>query len=267
MRPGIDLHCHILPGVDDGPATLGESLRLGRLAAADGTGHVVATPHVSDVDPDTIPERVRELQASFDLDSVPVGLSPGGEVDLASAFDLGEATLAAIAQGPRRRRWILLEAPLRASPPSAVAEAVATLRSRGFGSVIAHPERSPMLMSDGAVALRQLVAAGARVQVSASSLVGAHGDATTKAALALLRWGIPHVIASDAHSAERPPRLREAARAVARAGMSAALIRRLFHDGPWKLAQAGVSSTGAWTPAAVAGPDAEGSPRASANCA
>jgi protein-tyrosine phosphatase len=264
-RPGIDLHFHILPGVDDGPITLDDSLALGRLAAADGTGCVVATPHVSELDPVTVPERVRELQMWFDRERVPITLVPGGEVDLASAAELGDAALATVAQGPPGRRWILLEAPLRSSSPGPVEKAVGVLRARGFGAVIAHPERSSGLMQDGTAALRRLISAGSRAQVSASSLVGAHGDAARRAGLALLRSGLAHAIASDAHSVERPPRLAEAATAMARAGIPPALGRRALQAGPRELIQEGVSNAGECTPCAPARPDSAPRPKAFPN--
>lgn len=264
-RPGIDLHFHILPGVDDGPATVGESLALGRLAAAEGTARIVATPHVSELDPATIPERVRALQACFDRERVPIILMPGGEVDLASAAELGDVALATIAQGPRGHRWILLEAPLGASGPHAVDEAVGVLRARGFGAVIAHPERTLGVMGDRIAALRRLVHAGSRVQVSASSLVGAHGETARRGGLALLRAGVVHAIASDAHSTERPPRLVAAASAVARAGLAPSLVRRVFQTGPWELIQAGVSSAGACTPRVPGRAGAAAAPRTCPN--
>jgi protein-tyrosine phosphatase len=265
VRPAIDLHFHILPGVDDGPATPDESLALGRLATAEGTDCVVATPHVRDLDPATIPERVRDLQACFDREGVQIMLMPGGEVDLASAAELGDAALDAIAQGPQGRRWILLEAPLGPTPPQAVDEAVWVLRARGFGSVIAHPERSPALVGAHADALRKLARAGARVQVSASSIVGAHGDAAREAGLALLRSGLADAIASDAHSSERPPRLVEAAGILAREGLPPPLIQRLFQATPRELIQEGVSNAGACTPCAPPRRESAAAPRASAN--
>jgi len=263
--PGVDLHVHILPGVDDGPATPGESIALGRLLATDGTGWAVATPHVRELDTQSIPERVRELQLLFERERVPVGLIAGGEVDLASAAELSPAALEGVAQGPAGRRWILLEAPLGPTAARAVLESAAMLRSRGFGSVIAHPERSPALMGDRGAALRRLVQAGCRVQVSASSLLGGHGGAARRAAWALLRSGLTHAVASDAHSRARPPRLAEAAKAAAAEGLPPAFLRRVFRDGPLALVQTGVSSTGACTADAAGAADSTALPSASAN--
>jgi protein-tyrosine phosphatase len=263
--PGVDLHVHILPGVDDGPATPDESLALGRMLGADGTHWAVATPHVRELDTQSIRGRVRELQLLFERERVPVTLMPGGEVDLASAAELDPAALESIAQGPPGRRWILLEAPLGATPARATVESAAALRARGFASVIAHPERSPALMGDRAAALRRLVQTGCRVQVSASSLLGGHGGAARRAGWALLRSGLTHAVASDAHSRARPPRLAEAAAAAAAEGLSPALVRHVFSEAPLELVQTGVSSAGACTAGAGGSAPSTAPPSASAN--
>ena len=111
-----ELHFHLLPEVDDGPADLDDAVALARLAVADGTGLVTVTPHVRDLLAlgilGEVPARVREVQAALDAAGVPLELRTGAELahDDVPAFDA--RMLDAIAQGPRDARWVLIEAPL-----------------------------------------------------------------------------------------------------------------------------------------------------------
>src|SRR3954447_6703299 len=116
MRLGIrtDIHFHLLPGVDDGPATLADSVDLARAAARDGTGTVVATPHVrSDflTDVGQLRDRVREVKSALAADGVPVSVVQGAELGHDMVGRLRQDELDAIAQGPPRRRWLLVETP------------------------------------------------------------------------------------------------------------------------------------------------------------
>jgi protein-tyrosine phosphatase len=238
-----ELHFHLLPGVDDGPVDLDGTIELARLAVADGTSLVTVTPHVHELMRagilDEIPARVRDTQAALDEAGVPLEVQVGGEVGHPEVARLDDRRLDAIAHGPPGRRWVLIEAPLLGDAPGFL-EATAELRARGFGTLIGHPERCDELMAmDGAVA-REL-AAGAMLQVNASSLTGFHGPAARTHGLALLRAGWVDVLASDAHGVSRPPRLSEAIDALVAEGFDRAEVEPLVSAGPRALLARGIS--------------------------
>jgi protein-tyrosine phosphatase len=168
-----DVHFHLLPGVDDGPADLGESLALARAAVDDGTTIVVATPHVSLVAVQTLPEQVAALQGELDGAGIPLDVRTGGELNVNDVDECTEAELETLALGPPGRRWQLLETPFRGLGP--LYQAARRLRELDYGILLAHPERCSGLWDDHAVALRHELDHGAWLQVSGASLVGAHG--------------------------------------------------------------------------------------------
>lgn len=207
QRIRSELHFHLLPGVDDGPDDLDEALDLARMAVADGTAAVVCTPHVHHVDVATIPDRVRELQAGLDAALIPLGLRAGGEISPGTF--LTDAELATIAQGPAGRRWVLLEGPIAGATLEEFDATADEIIRRGYGLVIAHPERSPDLVAPNGGLGRRLLH-GAQIQVNASSISGFHGERARSAGLDLVKRGLVTALASDAHGADRPPRLTEA---------------------------------------------------------
>jgi protein-tyrosine phosphatase len=233
----VELHFHLLPGVDDGPRDLAATLDLARAALADGTSTVVVTPHVRDVRVADLPALVHDLSCGLAAAGLPLRVVRGGELAVADLPDVPDLDVFAV--GPAGRRWMLLEATLGVATRDfarAVAEmqqAADDLRACGYGVVLAHPERSEALFADGGGALSRQIEAGAVPQVSAPSLLGAYGDAVRARALGLLR-APGAVIASDAHSVDaRPPSLRAAEawlRAIGRpAGEVEAFIRRRPH--------------------------------------
>ncbi|HYY22375.1 MAG TPA: CpsB/CapC family capsule biosynthesis tyrosine phosphatase, partial [Thermoleophilaceae bacterium] len=136
-----------------------------------------------------------------------------------------------LALGPPGRRWLLVEAPLEPIDPGLRA-AASEVRARGYGLLIAHPERSPTTPSAD---VREQVAMGAPLQINASSLSGAHGPETERAALELARSGLPFIVASDAHSPSRPPLLTQAARALGAAGLDHGTIQAAVDTGAEQL--------------------------------
>jgi protein-tyrosine phosphatase len=216
-----ELHFHLLPGVDDGPATVEESIELARAAATDGTDTIVATPHVHELhitDPAEITERVEELAARLRAQRVPIEVRAGGELADRMVAHLSQGQLEAIAHGPPGRRWLLLEAPFRGMDADyrAAAEEV---RARGFAVLVAHPERA---MKGGAAAQAMLdheLAAGSAVQLTAWSFLGRYGEERKRHAFRILRSAPRVVLASDAHSLDRPPSLRPALHVLRAAGV------------------------------------------------
>lgn len=241
---GVELHFHALPGLDDGPATIEESLHLLRMAAAEGTGTIVATPHVrSDfvTDVSGLRELVGEVQAAALVSGVNVCLYPGGELGHDMVGRLSQRELETIAQGPPRARWLLVETPFHAIDEDFHA-ATEELRDRGFGIVLAHPERSADAIVGGAEGLRHEVRRGAVAQVNAQSITGAHGDAARRTALALISEGLLRAVSSDAHGPTRPPLLAEARTQLLEAGVPAPVCHSLTGGCPRRILTRGLPS-------------------------
>jgi protein-tyrosine phosphatase len=242
IQPGrAEIHFHILPALDDGPATMEESLELARLALRDGTTSVVATPHVRGdfaTDVHELRDRVRELQARLREADIPVAVTQGAEVGADMIGRLHGAELELVASGPPEARWILLEAPFEGI--AGAADAAAELRARGYAVVLAHPERSAGVLTSGCRLLRQQLAAGALAQISVSSLLGHHGSEPQVAARHLAEMRLVHVFASDAHSWRRPPALGAGMDALIAHGHTFATARRLVELNPRRMLATGV---------------------------
>jgi protein-tyrosine phosphatase len=199
----IDLHCHILPGVDDGAADLEDAVAMARQAEADGIEVVCATPHVRadhDVRLRELPRRIKDLNRELGDRRIGVRIVPGGEVSETMAPELSAAELGAASLGGTGR-WILLE-PAPGPLGDSLTDAVESLAQLGYDCVIAHPERHAG--SDFHERLRALAHRGALVQVTAALL--AEGAAATTM-LELAGAGLVHLLGSDAHSARYGRRL------------------------------------------------------------
>jgi protein-tyrosine phosphatase len=242
IQPGrTDIHFHILPGVDDGPETIEESLALARLALRDGTRTVVATPHIRREflrDPHEVLERVDSLQDCLRREGLPLQVVPGGELDVEVVGTLDQDALECIAVGPPGARWILLESPFDGL--ARLQPAAAELRERGFGIVLAHPERAAGVLAGGCRILREQLYAGALAQVSTSSLTGAHDHESQIAARHLIANRLAHALASDAHSARRPPSLAAGMDRLLANAETFSLARRLVDLNPRSLVLSGV---------------------------
>jgi protein-tyrosine phosphatase len=225
-----ELHFHLLPGVDDGPKSMEESLELARMAVADGTATITVTPHARDVDVLTVPERVAQLRAALDQAAIPLRVLEGVELAQDDIARLTPAELEIAAQGPPGHRWVLLEAPLFLESPGLL-NAAHELRARGYGLLIGHPERCPSLMADGG-GLDELLEHGARLQINGSSLIGRHGEDARRWALQLAGDGRADVIASDAHRPTRGPVLGEAVAILADAGVARDAAERMTSATP-----------------------------------
>jgi protein-tyrosine phosphatase len=200
----IDLHCHLLPGLDDGPRTMPEALALARRAAADGTSVVVATPHINHhwrVDPLELSERVAAVQAAIEDEGVALELRTGGEIAITRLPDLRAEEIDALRLdgGP----YLLLECPLEPSPWDFDA-ALLKLRERGESMLLAHPERCPLFQREPQRLVR-LVEHGLLCSITAGSMWGQFGGRVRDFTIELLRAGLVHDVASDAHDSERRP--------------------------------------------------------------
>jgi len=248
---GVDLHFHLLPGVDDGPADLAASFELARAALAEATGTVVATPHVRTdlglTDAGEIDERVLVLRAALAAARIPLEVRCGGELGHELVFGMGRRELDLLAQGPPGAGWLLVETPFEGIGEDFHA-ATTELREHGFGVLLAHPERSADAALDGAAGLRRELAAGSMAQVNALSLTGGHGEDARAAAWTLLGEGLVAVVASDAHGPSRPPALGLAWRALVHGGLAPCAADALTVVGPRRLLLRGIRPR---TPAAA----------------
>jgi len=229
----IDLHTHILPGLDHGPRDWFEALQMCSIAVADGITTIAVTPHVSEVFPNSaqrIEAAAVELRQRLGAAAIPLTVVVGGDYHVRPDLSPGNVlTLGG------NGRYFLLEFPYQLLPPRADAF-VTTLIGRGLLPIVTHPERTASLQRDWR-RLEPLVKAGALVQVTAGSLLGEFGPAATAAANRFLKQGWVHLLASDAHWArERPPRLSEGRGAAAKV-VGEAAARALVETNPEAILQ------------------------------
>jgi protein-tyrosine phosphatase len=242
----VDLHCHLLPGIDDGAPTLADALDHARRLDTEGVRDVACTPHVKAaafpaVDPAEVRERTAALQAAVDAEGLRVRLHTGGEVAHPDALRLSPRALERVAQGPAGRRWILLETPF-AGFDEAFTAAAERLTGLGYGLLIAHPERGRGVLGEGRDRLEALRAAGALLQVNVCSLLGRHGLAVQEAATTLVRSGTAFCLASDGHPGTREHTQRLGFHLLLRAGASSVQAWRLTQANPRFLLRSGVSA-------------------------
>lgn len=223
----IDLHCHILPGVDDGVRDDGEALALAREAVAEGVVTIAATPHVRDdypTSPEQMERGVLELRALLAAEGVPVEIVCGGELALDRVQQLG-AEVERFTLG-QTGKYVLLEFPDYGWPLSLDA-VVHGLRARGITPLLGHPERNSEVRERPEL-LEDTVREGALVQVTAGALEGRFGRSQQRAAQRLLALGLVDVLASDAHG----PSVRAGGIAAAAALLDAGAAEHLTVRAP-----------------------------------
>jgi protein-tyrosine phosphatase len=207
----VDIHCHILPGIDDGPRDWDESLAMARLAAADGTSTIIATPHqlgcFGSNRGDDIRTRATELQQRLDAAAIPLRVLPGGEVRIDSTLNEGLARGEVLTLGDHYRH-VLIELPFEVYLP--LEPVLADLARRKLVGILAHPERNDGILRRPEQ-LTPVVDAGCLTQITASSLYGTFGPESKELAEWLLEQGLVHVVASDGHGTRsRRPLIRRA---------------------------------------------------------
>ena len=198
----IDLHTHVLPGIDDGPPTVEGSIDLAREAAAQGTTTLVATPHITwelANDARVVAEGVAALQPRLDAAGIPVTIRVGGEVVITRAAELPDDELCRLHLGGGE--WLLAECPLSASA-TGFETMLHHLQARGHRIVLAHPERAPAFQRRPEL-LRGLVGAGMLTSITAGSMRGDFGTTVKRVTFDLLEEDLVHNVASDAHDARR----------------------------------------------------------------
>ncbi len=209
----FDLHCHILPGIDDGADSWEESLEMARISVDSGVRTVVATPHMS---PDLHPDQVNSLVAEFELRlssrGLPLKVVPGMEARLEPELPelLREGRVL-----PLAGRFVLLELP-HFSLPVYTGDLLFRVMLAGYQVILAHPERNPRVMENPELVF-EWVSRGMLVQVNSGSVLGKFGSRVRQAAESLAKAGMVHFLGSDAHGAAgRRPDLAEAVKVLER---------------------------------------------------
>lgn len=204
----IDIHSHILPGLDDGSPAFDVSLNMARMAREAGTTDIVATPHANTsyhYEPEVIAERIAELQNA---------VGDGIKIHRGCDFHLSPQNIRTALQEPSKfsvngLSYLLVEFP-ELTLFQGIDQVFNNLMSAGLTPIVTHPERNQHLAAD-IPRLRRWVARGIPLQITAQSLLGKFGPERTRWCLQMLNEGLVHFVASDAHDLiHRPPRLDEA---------------------------------------------------------
>jgi protein-tyrosine phosphatase len=227
--PMIDIHCHILPGLDDGAPDLATSVEMARMAAESGTTDIVASPH-SDIsfrfDAETVETLIAKLNEAC---------AGAVRIHYGCDFHLHFENIQQALERPAKftighGNYLLVELPELLALKTAD-EALRRLWSAGVTPIITHPERHGLLQQRFDH-IAEWAAAGYLVQITGQSLLGEFGRRARTAAMELLRRNLVHVVASDGHDCQaRPPRL-DLARAVVAEQAGEAVAERLFTANP-----------------------------------
>lgn len=228
----IDLHCHLLPAIDDGAPDEATALAMARIAVADGIRTVACTPHIYpglfENDAAGIAVKVDDLQRRLREEGIALELTTGADAHLTP--ELLPRLQAGTAPTLAGSHYVLLEPPHTVAPPR-FAEAVFEIVNAGFVPVITHPERLTWIRQHYEV-FAALVRSGAWMQVTAGSLTGRFGAGAQRVAERMLDDGLVHILGTDAHSARsRPPLLAEG-RAAAEKRVGAEEALRLVVERP-----------------------------------
>lgn len=216
----IDIHSHILPGIDDGAKNQAEMLEMAREAVEDGITAIIATPHHRNGSYNNPGEQVKNLVSianqTFKIEGIPLTLHPGQEVRIYEDLlaDLKREELLYLGE---RSRYLLLELPSHSVPPR-MEHLIYDLLLLGIRPIIPHPERNSAIREQPNL-LYRMVKAGAASQVTAGSLTEAFGKSIQKFCHSLLDHNLVHLIASDAHhTGIRGPKLSAAYKELERLG-------------------------------------------------
>lgn len=229
----VDIHCHILPGIDDGSESLKISLEMALQAVKEGVSTIIATPHYivgeNEHDLATLKERVQSLQTEIDRAGLALKILTGSEVYICPEliYRIKENKLITLNETP----YLLCEFPTF-DVPEHLLDIVRELTLYGYKPVIAHPERNEVFLRQPEM-VENLIRMGCYLQVNGSSIVGRNGSRSQKFIIDLLKKGLIHFISSDAHSSNRRTiRLVEPLRVVdslARAEVSNSLVNNSWN--------------------------------------
>ncbi len=226
----IDIHSHVLPQIDDGPANWEETMAMLHQAEEDGVTEVAITHHIlSNLDYEREPEiiaKFEELKKRISLEKIKLKIHLGAEIYSQADMELHHV----ISTYNNNKRYFLVEFPMQGIPRF-VADYFFKIITKGMTPIIAHPERNMGVIRSPERAY-EFVQRGAVLQMNAGSIVGRHGEPVKDAATVLLNSNLIHFVGSDGHNTRRRPlRLRDARDAVAQ-GWGEERAQLLFHDNP-----------------------------------
>jgi len=225
----VDIHCHILPNVDDGPSSWETCVRMCEIARADGIEHIVATPHANDefdYDRKKLAGLLRELSES-------VGGNP--KLTLGCDFHLSYENLVEVMKDRSQytigdTQYLLVELSDFSVPPS-VSDTLQRLLAAGMVPIITHPERNPVLQRSPKRVV-EWAEQGSLVQITANSLTGRWGKQALKTAEWLMKQNVVHVLASDAHGLDSRPPILSGARKAAEGNVGKSASLALVQENP-----------------------------------
>lgn len=213
----VDIHCHLLPGIDDGASDLEASLAMARMSVEQGVDTIVVTPHqLGAFDHnrgDDIRERTAQLQAELERHAIPLRVLPGADVRIEDHMIAGLESGEVVSLGDHKKH-VLLELPHELYFP--LEPVLQALKARGMVGVLSHPERNAGLLAQQGL-IERLVDGGCLMQVTAGSLVGGFGPDSQAMAERMATRGLIHFLSTDGHSPKRRrPRLGDALHAAER---------------------------------------------------
>jgi protein-tyrosine phosphatase len=229
----IDLHCHLLPALDDGAASLDVALAMARMAVADGVTSVVCTPHIYPgvfyTERAEIRRRVELLARALAEHEIPLQVTHGAEIHMVPELlqRLREGRMATLNDS----RYVLLE-PQQFVAPQRFAQAIEGALAIGYVPIIAHPERLDWLDATHYSWFVDAVYDGAWIQLTADALVGRFGPEAKRWSELFLADGLVHVLASDGHDEQRRPPVLSGGVRVAEHWVGSAEAERLVLDRP-----------------------------------
>lgn len=200
----VDLHNHVLPGLDDGARSIEEAILLAENATLNGITHIIATPHLNDKyrnHAQQIKQAVADFNKELMRNQIPVVIFPGQEVQFFSCMNaMRDGDVIALADSGK---YLLIELPDDHFPEFTF-DLLFSLQLEGYMPIIPHPERNVVLQKEKQL-LYELVAKGILFQITANSLFGANGRAAKKCSLEMIKHNLVHFISSDAHHPIRRP--------------------------------------------------------------
>lgn len=199
----VDIHCHLVPAIDDGAQTWQDTLSMAQIAVQSGTHTIVVTPHqlgnFRKNTGDVIRGRTRQLQQFLEQHQIPLRVLPGGDVRIEEDMVAGIADGSVMTLADHRKH-VLLELPHEIYFP--IESIIDELQSLGIQGILSHPERNMGLLAKPEL-LAPLVDRNCLMQVTCGSLVGTFGEASQRMAEFMLQEGLVHFLASDGHSPKR----------------------------------------------------------------
>lgn len=225
----IDIHCHILPGIDDGPRTIETSLAMASIAFDDGIDTIIATPHTDGirVNRESVVQAVSKLNQELLLNNIKVHVLPGYEIPYHLVAELAERQTLAESE------YVLVEFPHTHLPRGAL-NTFYSLLAKGFKPIVAHPERNHDVIMNPQL-MENITDSGVYLQITAASITGQLGPDIQRCSHYLLKNDMVHYIATDSHSPTfREPALTKAFRSVTKL-LGKEKSRVLFYDNPKKI--------------------------------